>query len=134
MVYPPSMRTPDLQKLDLPGREKALALFPTFNFYNLSRITGLHWTADPEGGNGQLTAIIEYEDTARKALVTLRFEGVARANLPDFRPNAFLSELEIEDVRESQLEGIRYIARDFFDGDFEIHCRTIEITDCIQLD
>ncbi|HUS33835.1 MAG TPA: hypothetical protein VM680_00645 [Verrucomicrobiae bacterium] len=129
-----AVRTQYLQKLDLPGREKALSLFPTFNFYNLSRITGLRWTADAEGSNTELIATIEYEDdSARKALVTLRFEGVALAILPTFRPNAFLSELEIEDVRERQLERVRYIAKDF-DEVFEIHCHAIEITDCTQIE
>lgn len=130
-----SMRTQELQKLNIPGREKALALFPDFSFYNLSRITDLHWTANAAEGNSQLTVTSEYEvNSARRALVTLRFEGVALAILPTFRPDAYLGELEIEDVRESQLEGIRYIAKDFLDGDFEVHCRSIEITDCIPFD
>ena len=128
------MRTQDLQKLEIPGRDKALALFPNFSFYNLSRITDLRWTADAEAGNGELNATIEYEDdSARKALVTLRFQGVALAILPTFRPHAFLGELEIEDVHGSQLEGIRYIARDFLNEAFEIHCRAIEITACTPL-
>lgn len=42
----------------------------------------------------------------------------------------FLSEVEVEDVKDAQLEGVRYQIKDYGTAEFEIDCADFEITDC----
>ena len=58
----------------------------------------------------------------RTHLVTLTFVGVRKARLPELLPSFQMCELEIEDLANDQLEGIRYHARRHGTDDFEVFC------------
>ena len=116
------MRTHFLNKLTIPGRESILSEFPNFDFYNLRhcREIILRWKGEDAGPDIALTA--EYVDpgSGKITLIELTFQGVRQAELPEISSHVYLSELEIEDTSGSQLEGVRYKAKDFGGTRFEV--------------
>lgn len=70
---------------------------------------------------------LAYDGAEREYSVTLLLSGVKQLVVPEMTPLLFLSELEIEDVRASMLEGIRFEVVSDDDGSFRCACAQIEI-------
>jgi hypothetical protein len=96
-----------------------------FDCYNLREVVGLLWVSKPQGPALILTMRYEFENSA-SVPITFRCRGVRQMKLPIFGPNFFLSELEIEDLAASQLEGIRFRLQDYSSG-FELACLGLEV-------
>jgi hypothetical protein len=124
------MRTHFLAQLPLGGRDAVLQAFPDFDFYNLSRVTRfiVEWGKHNEALADCCLAAL-YTDTSISAPieVTLCFQDVRHASLPDFSPLFFLTELEIEDVSSHQLEGVRFRTKNFGSTAFEVLSGDISI-------
>ena len=80
----------------------------------------------------QMTAV--YEGESETYAVTLVFEGIQSARLPELTPSFYLNELEIEDVSVDQLEGVRYSVVDYGMVEFKIRCRDVAVKSCVLLD
>jgi hypothetical protein len=129
------MRTHYLEKLTLPDKTKALCMFSNFDFYHLGQITELKVNNPNEGANVEIVLSAVYSDPVDKrcALVTLRFGGISKAYLPMFSPLCFLDELEIEDLRGEQHEGIGYRSKCYGTTQFDVWCRDLSIDRCESL-
>lgn len=128
------MRTHSLKDLVISGKENALRLVVDFDFYRLGRVSKLSWESHSEGNReatANLSLTANYRtNSAKKVDVSFRFVGVRRCKLPELFPMVFLSEVEVEDVKDAQLEGVRYQIKDYGTAEFEIDCADFEITDC----
>jgi len=124
------MRTHFLKDLDIPGREVLLKTFPEFDFYNLGRVKRLLVEAGDCTSEADFFLTASYRDSVsgKTADVTLKFRGVRQATLPELGPLFYLAEVEIEDLRSDQLEGIRYRTKDYRSQQFEVLSREIEIS------
>src|ERR1039457_1575892 len=97
------MRTHLLTDLPIHGKDKVLQILPSFDFYNLRRITRLIWESNITGldenssSNLLLTVMYSVPISATTFQVNLKFCGVRQAQIPELIPSLFLSELEIED-------------------------------------
>lgn len=129
-----TMRMHLLKELTISGQENALRLIPDFDFYKLQQIVRLTWEIrydKKEKITADLVMTITYDTSSTdKAEVTLRFAGATRVKFPELLPFLFLSEVEIEDVSDTQLEGVRYTVKNYGSTELEISCKDIEIIDC----
>jgi len=126
------MRTHFLKDLAIQGKEKAAEMLQGFDFYKLQRIIRVTWESQRDENNQLASCVLEittaYDDgSAEKAEVTLRFVGVTRCRLPELVPFIFLSEIEVEDVANAQLEGVRYLIKNYGSTELEIECRNCEL-------
>lgn len=132
------MRSHSLTRLRITGQLAVLNVFPDFDFYNIGRVTHLavEWSADTDDTAALLLVALYVDQTDRgntkTAEIALHFDGVRQASLPDLSPLLYLSELEIEDLSDDQLEGVRYRAKDFgptrfevLSNDIRIECRSV---------
>jgi hypothetical protein len=129
------MRAHRLAELPLDGREHALAVIPDFDLYCLRQVTALSLDARDYKErifDLQMTAV--YERESETYAVTLVFEGIQSARLPELTPSFYLNELEIEDVSVDQLEGVRYSVVDYGMMEFKILCRDVAVKSCVLLD
>ena len=115
-----------LQDLSLIGRDTLLKELTDFDLYHLRHVERLtlQRAADGEAFDLSVEAVYQAE---REYLVTLVFAGVKSTRLPELSPSFFFGELEIEDLRDAQLEGIRYRARDFSENGFDVHCQELRL-------
>lgn len=127
------MRTHFLAELRIDGQGATLAKIPEFDFYRLGRVTRLRLqdTASDSGSELTIEALYDVSHEGRNAGITLSFLDVRYARLPTFSPAYFLNELEIEDVRDRQLEGIGFQAKCHGGSDFEVHSRMISIVSSV---
>jgi hypothetical protein len=129
------MRTHYLAELSLSDKAKALCMFPNFDFYHVGQIAELRVEDSSDASNVEIVLSAVYSDPVdkRRALVTLRFGGVSKAYLPMFSPLCFLDELEIEDVKAEQLEGIGYRSKCYGTTQFDVWSRDLSIDRCEPL-
>lgn len=125
------MRTHLLNQLSIMGREAALALEPRFDFYRVKRVLNLSVDFDPATDDDlpSLRIVAEYVGDVRRYALTVLLEGVRELLLPEMTPSLFLPELEIEDVSDRMMEGIRFEVISHFEHSFRCTCRNIAIVD-----
>jgi hypothetical protein len=131
------MRTHRLERLNLRGQADVLRNLPDFDFYHLHEVKRLEWQAAIESdfSKSTLTLLVVYDNGETKPLVVqLKCFGVCTLKLPTLASGFWLNELEIEDLRSSQLEGIRYKLKDHHESDLEILCEEFEVTEWRQSD
>jgi len=130
------MRTHRLKDLPLPGIGAALAVLPDFDFQFLWNVTRLNLRAmDREYDRFELEMDVVYDDGIRdeRFQVTLAFSDVKRAKLPDLRPSFCFEEVEVEDVSNGRLAGVRYRIWGSAMGELDITCNEFEVRNCVQL-
>ena len=92
-----------------PGMSAILERIPGFDLYKLNDIRRLALWGDPDRGV-MLEMDVVHGDVD---VCTLQLSGVRDLHLPEARLRMpWLSELEIEDIRDRGLEGITYELRD----------------------
>lgn len=122
------MRTHLLKELPIHGREKILALEPEFDFYEANNVRKLVIDFGGEAGNlPSLTLELLYNGRVHRHAVVVLFEGVRQLTLPKMAPSLFISELEIEDIKDRMMEGIHFEAISYFDHAFRCACKSISI-------
>jgi hypothetical protein len=111
------------------GREIALTLEPNFDFYRAKRILSLSIDFDPTADDDLplLRLVAEYVGDVKHYALTVLLEGVRELLLPEMTPSLFLPELEIEDVGDRMMEGIRFEVISYFERSFRCTCRNIII-------
>lgn len=75
---------------------------------------------DAAGPRGESTMTLSREDGF---VLQLHLEGVSHLQLPDMGPAFWISELQVIDVRRSQLEGVRYAVQS--ENGFACNCRNV---------
>lgn len=124
------MRTHRLERLSLRGQADVLRNLPDFDFYHLHEVKRLEWQAANESDFSKSTlilAVVYDNGEAKPSVVQLRCFGVRTLKLPTFASSFWLNELEIEDLRSSHLEGIRFKLKDHHESDLEILCEDFEV-------
>ena len=117
------MRSHFLSKLPITGKERVLEKIPNFDFYNLDHIEQINLKRVDDGFDLELKALYKGES----ALIGLRFVNVQLIKFPEMQPSFYLSELEIEDMSGSQIEGVKYRANNYGMTQFEVLSRDMEI-------
>ena len=64
--------------------------------------------------------------TETDAELALLLEGVRSVRVPEASPNLWFSELEIVDVRDRGMEGIRFLVQSEHGGGFVAYCQNIQ--------
>ena len=128
------MRSHLLNDLRLPGADAVLRQEADFDLYCLREVTALKWETSPRAEAEVdpelvLTFRVERVGCGLDA-VQMRCIGVRRLTLPEMSPHFWTSEIEIEDLTESQFEGIRYCVKDY-GGVFEVWCRNVALA-CVS--
>lgn len=114
------------------GIEKLLNI-PDFDFYNLNLVLGLSIRRE---GTGQVidtyTVVLEmlHESGGAVFEVVLGFAGVRCLIVPEVCGSFYLSEIEIEDVSDDQLEGVKYSLKDYGGTRFEILAQDLSVISC----
>jgi len=123
------MRTHFLSELPLLGKTNALATFPDFDFYKLGKVTSLAISEDLTRAVVDMRMTAVYVDLAspRSVPITLQFHNVRMVDLPKFSPFFYLSELEIEAVRDRQMDGITYISKCYGQTKFEVYSKDLSV-------
>jgi len=112
-----------LRDLSVSGSNDGLALEPDLDLYRADRVRGLQVDVGTE-----VRVVLDLLYDGKHAYnLRLVFEGVRELVLPTIRPLLSLPELEIEDVRNSLLEGIRYQVVSQFDRGFRCACHDVTI-------
>ena len=117
------MRSHFLGELEIVGREIALAVEPGLDFYRADRVLALNIAFEHEV---RVQLDLLYAGASQQYRLRLSFEGVRQLVLPEMTPLLWIPELEIEDVRASQLEGIRFEARSHL-NEFRCACASIAV-------
>ena len=132
------MRTHFLKELAIPGRERALAVLPDFDFYNLGQLLRLQWesrpleTANDATADFTFTGLYEAGGANGSFEVTFRCEGVTQLKLPEIHPSLFVSEIEIEDLKDHGLENANFRIKSYGMTEFEVLTKRLELTECRQ--
>lgn len=130
------MRTHFLKELAIPGRERALAVLPDFDFYHLQQLLCLRWesqrgeTADEAIADFTFTGLYEAGGAPGSFEVTFRCEGVTQLKLPEIHPALFVSEIEIEDLKSHGLENANFRIKSYGMTEFEVLAARLELTEC----
>ena len=130
------MSTHFLESLPIRGREAALRVLPNFDFHDLRQVRRLvleTYTDDVDGTlwtDLLLTAIYIQAVTRKTFEVTVKFGEVRYVKLPELKPLFSLSEVEVEDVSEDQIEGVKYRTKNFGMIEFEVLSKCVEIVEC----
>ena len=127
------MRTHLLSEINLPGKVLA-AHIPDFSFHHLKCIESLLLSSTHKDSHTAEIVFHYSGSTEADHLVSFRFNGIRRLQLPDFTPKGFVSEIEIEDASSAQMEGIRFHLRAYGTNDFEIFARDMELSACVPID
>lgn len=123
------MRSHFLRDLHIAGRETALALEPEFDFYRAAKVTMV--TIECEGNLETAPTLqlkLTYEAASKRYALGLVFAGIRELVLPPMAPLLFVPELEIEDVRDRMMEGIRFEAVSHFERAFRCSCADISVS------
>lgn len=124
------MRTHFLNQLAISGREKALVLEPQFDFYRAKKVLKLEIQFDGNSDDDpSLRLCLAYDTGPRRYKLGLLFEHVRELAFPTMAPLFFVPELEIEDLRERMMEGVRFEAISHFERAFRCTCGNITILD-----
>lgn len=127
------MRSHYLRDLSIDGKDAVLAHIPDFDFYNVRRVVEFQWTAvsdSDSSGGATLGITAEYDfqlPNTRSQVVTMRCLDVKVLKLSELTGSFFFCELEIDDLSEDQLEGIRYRIKDYGTNVMELLCGSIEV-------
>jgi hypothetical protein len=127
------VRTPLLRQLvAIEGSHRALSREPEFDFYRARQVTRLEvdFGDDPDS-LPSLRLHVTYFGHERRYSLVLLFEGIRQLLLPEIGPALFLTELEIEDVSDRMMEGIRFQAMSHLDRGFSCACRSIAIVEFV---
>lgn len=119
------MRTHFLERLDIPGQAQVLQKIPGFDLYHLREVERFEWSSGTSSAS--VTLVIGYDGGLDKLIIRLTCASVRMFRLPSVTGVFTINELEIEDMRSNQLEGIRYRLKDYGESDFEILCGDIAI-------
>ncbi len=113
------MRTHRLADLSIPGVEEVVALEPELDLYRADTVLGLRFQRR-DAVDEMPTLLLEllYRGASTEYELSLLFIGVKNLRLPEFGPGLLLTELEIEDISDRMLEGIRFEAIAQFDRSF----------------
>jgi hypothetical protein len=108
------------------GLPSVLQQHPQFDLHGLRRVMALRLESGPEGA---FDLIIDFTHTyASDTLFRLHCAGIRNCVIPSLSPTFYVSEVEVEDVSASQLEGIRMHLKDFgANGSLEVWCRALEV-------
>jgi len=122
------MGTHFLKLIAISGREKALALEPEFDFYRAQTVLRL----EIDFGRGfdplpSLRLDLAYNAGSNRYKLGVLFKDVRELKLPTMTPMLEVPELEIEDIRDRMMEGIRFEAVSTFDYSFRCTCGNISI-------
>jgi hypothetical protein len=71
--------------------------------------------------------MVLYDESGELLRLQLKCFGVSMLRLPSLTGVFGIDELEIEDLRSDQLEGIRYRLKDYGGSSLEILCENISI-------
>jgi len=124
------MRKHFLSDLEIDGREKVLRVEPHFVVYKVKRARAMAIDfEDGVNGGGQPSLVLntDYKSEPNLYNLIMRFDGIRELALPEMRPYLYLDELEIEDVRDRMLEGVRFEVVSCFDYSFRCVCQGIVI-------
>lgn len=122
------MRTHFLNQLPISGREKALALEPEFDFYRATKVLRLEIEFGGEAETlPSLRLDLAYEAGPRRYKLGVLLEDVRELVVPTMTPMLFVSELEIEDLRERMMEGARFEMVSHFERALRCTCGNIAI-------
>lgn len=125
--------------------EVAAASIGRWNPRDLAFVERLEYQSDSEGrpASIMLVGVMQRRDEARdgwpsatspKFRVTLLFDGVRDFELKGFgqQPKQIMG-FDIIDVSDRGLDGIRFMVKDYENGDLQFSCRTVEILDVVRL-
>jgi hypothetical protein len=117
------MRSHFLRDFRLAGVDAVLRESPEFDLYGLRQVTAIKWHASRAvEGAPELSVRFAGEGAAEnRDGLEMHCTGVRQLKIPPLSPHFWVSELEIEDLFQAQLEGVRYRVRDF-GGEFEVLC------------
>lgn len=124
------MRTHRLSELEIEGREKALQAEPGFDFYQIRRAHAAIIEFGEELSDVSQPSLVlttDYQTESKAYILTIRFEGIRELVFPDMQPFLQFSEIEVEDIRDSMLEGARFEIISHYDHSFRCLCRRIVI-------
>ncbi|MFN0061483.1 MAG: hypothetical protein ACKVPX_03050 [Myxococcaceae bacterium] len=117
-----------LSGLEIGGKALVLVTEPDFDLYRARRVRRLAVDfQEMPGSSPSLVLALEYESDKARYLLELRFDGIRQLAFGEMTPGLFLGELEIEDVRGRQLEGIHFEVTARFENSFVCSCRDISI-------
>lgn len=124
------MRTHNLSELEIQGREKVLRIEPRFDFYRIKKASAVVIDFGPrasDAGQPSLVLTTDYQTQSKVYHLTIRFDGVRELVFPEMQPFLQFAELEIEDVRDRMLEGVRFEVVSHYDRSFRCLCGGIAI-------
>lgn len=97
------------------------------DLYRLGEFLEVDFRNKEEGACVRISFLYE-GNSAELGIVDLRCSGVLRMVLPEFKPRAFATEIELEDVQSHQIEGARFSLKDHGMSTFEIICRDVDFS------
>lgn len=124
------MRTHHLSEIELEGREKVFRVEPHFDFYRIKNARAVvieFGEGASDAGQPSLLLTTDYQAESKTYNLTIRFEGIRQLVFPEMQPFLQFAELEIEDVRDRMVEGVRFEVVSHYDRSFRCLCRGIVI-------
>jgi hypothetical protein len=124
------MRTHNLLDIKIVGREKILSVEPHFDFYQIKKAHAVVIDFGQDANDESQPSLVlktKYRGEAMTYDLTIRFEGIRELIFPEMRPFLRFTELEVEDVSERMLEGVRFEVNSYFDYSFRCLCGEIVI-------
>jgi hypothetical protein len=112
---------------------------PRFNFYKLEETNYFYLIfkqpqSDGEPQELELVMNVGYRHEAEKYYLTFKFQGVRQLRLPELGTAWFrLSEVEVEDISDRGMEGLRYQFKDFGEPGMDCLCGEIWLTSITRL-
>lgn len=125
------MSDKSLKKLNLPMVQEIKRAIPAFDSFNLRKVGNLSiaWSEDCA-----IALSVKYiaNDSCSHEIV-LALEGVRSIKIPEISGDMWLTEFNIVDVSDQQLEGIRYEVVDEFDRSFLCLCAKVAVKSVREL-
>jgi hypothetical protein len=120
-----------LSELEIEGRDKVLGIYPDFDFYHIKRVRsiGIDFIDGTDAPQPILIMTADYRVESQSYILTIFFDRIRELSLPEMSPFMSLSELEIVDIHDRQLEGVRYEVVSQFDRSFRCLCQNVIIVD-----
>jgi hypothetical protein len=93
-----------------------------YDLFEFDRCIDFHYKAHHEaaGPRVECTLTLSREDGF---VLQLHLDGVSHLRIPEIAPAFWISELQVVDVRRSQLEGVRYTVQS--EDGFACNCRNV---------
>lgn len=128
------MKISSLEHGKIPGREKCNGYISEFSFYKITRVLTIHIDPCNLDDLHSLKIGFLYESgTEGSFLLKFRFTGIRQLVFPAFCPHAFVSEIEVEDLSQDQIEGVSFQMKDFGQSDFIVLCKNLELIECVSI-